>query len=405
MNYKLYIAKRFLFSKKDSRFVSFITYISILGISLGVAVLIITVSILSGFEKEILDKVSGLVSHIQIHSFKNEGIPDYQLVIDSIKKSIPEQRGISAYTQREAVIRFRDNVEGIVIKGIIPESDLSAARFRLRKGEFNVNPVDTVYSRIIIGDKLAQKLNVEPGNKVIIFGMQGIPSPFNTPRIKQFIISGIYETGLRDYDDILIYTDLKTTQKLFNFGDNVTGIEMNVAEVERVEETVSGLKILLGYPYYPRSLFKLYKGLFTWVELQKAPTPVILGLIILVATFNIIGTLLMMTLEKTHSIGILKSLGASKADIMKIFIFDGLIIGIIGISIGTALGLGLSLLELKYRFFSLPEIYYMKNVPILIIPEYILLICLITFALVFLATLIPSYLASKFEPVKSLRFN
>ena len=405
MNYKLYIAKRFLFSKKDSRFVSFITYISILGISLGVAVLIITVSILSGFEKEILDKVSGLVSHIQIHSFKNDGIPDYQLVIDTIKKSIPEQRGISAYTQREAVIRYRDNVEGIVIKGIIPESDLSAARFRLTKGEFNVNPIDTVYSRIIIGDKLAQKLNVEPGNKVIIFGMQGIPSPFNTPKIKQFIISGIYETGLRDYDDILIYTDLKTTQKLFSLGNNVTGIEMNVAEVERVEETVSSLKILLGYPYYPRSLFKLYKGLFTWVELQKAPTPVILGLIILVATFNIIGTLLMMTLEKTHSIGILKSLGASKSDIMKIFIFDGLIIGIIGIAIGTALGIGLSLLELKYRFFSLPEIYYMKNVPILIIPEYILLICLITFALVFLATLIPSYLASKFEPVKSLRFN
>jgi lipoprotein-releasing system permease protein len=346
-----------------------------------------------------------MVSHIQIHSFKNEGIPDYQMVIDTIKKSIPEQRGISAYTQREAVIRFKDNVEGIVIKGIIPESDLSAARFRLTKGEFNVNPIDTVYSRIIIGDKLAQKLNVEPGNKVIIFGMQGIPSPFNTPKIKQFIVSGIYETGLRDYDDILIYTDLKTTQKLFSFGNNVTGIEMNVAEVERVEETVSSLKILLGYPYYPRSLFKLYKGLFTWVELQKAPTPVILGLIILVATFNIIGTLLMMTLEKTHSIGILKSLGASKSDIMKIFIFDGLLIGIIGIAIGTVLGLGLSLLELKYRFFSLPEIYYMKNVPILIIPEYILLICLITLALVFLATLIPSYLASKFEPVKSLRFN
>jgi lipoprotein-releasing system permease protein len=405
LNYKFYIAKRFLFSKKDSRFVSFITYISIFGISLGVAVLIIAISILSGFEKEILNKVAGLVSHIQIHSFKNEGIPDYQIVIDTIKKSIPEQRGISAYTQREAVIRYKDNVEGIVLKGIIPESDLSAARFRLIKGEFNVNPVDTVFSRLIIGDKLAQKLNVEPGNKVVIFGLQGIPSPFNTPKIKQFIISGVYETGLRDYDDILIYTDLKTAQKLFNFENYVTGIEMNVDNVEKVEETVSKLKILLGYPFYPRSLFKLYKGLFTWVELQKAPTPVILGLIILVATFNIIGTLLMMTLEKTHSIGILKSLGASKSDIMEIFIIDGLIIGIIGIAIGTFLGLGLSLLELKYRFFSLPEIYYMKNVPIQIVPEYIILICFITFILVFLATLIPSYLASKFEPVKSLRFN
>jgi len=203
----------------------------------------------------------------------------------------------------------------------------------------------------------------------------------------------------------MVYSDLKTAQKLFNFGNFVSGIEMNVENVDTVEKTVDKLKSLLGYPFYPRSLFKLYKGLFTWVELQKAPTPVILGLIIIVATFNIIGTLLMLVLEKTRSIGILKALGASNGDVMKIFVLDGVIIGVIGIAIGNIIGLGMSLLELKYRFFSLPEFYYMKSVPILIVPENIILISLITMALVFIATIIPSFLASKFDPVKSLRFN
>jgi len=405
LNYKFYIAKRYLFSKKDSKFISFITYISIIGITLGVAVLIIAVSILNGFEKEIREKVAGLVSHIQIHSFKPEGIKDFQNTIKIINDSIPETRGISAYAQREAVLRYKENVEGIILKGVIQESDLSSTRNKITKGEFLLNPVDTIFSRLVIGDKLAEKMNLQIGSKVILFGLQGIPSPLNPPKIKQFIISGIYESGLRDYDDIMVYTDLKTSQKLFNFGEYITGIEMNVDNIENVENVVYKLKQILGYPHYPRSLFKLYKGLFTWVELQKAPTPIILGLIIVVATFNIVGTLLMLVLEKTHSIGILRSLGASQKDILKIFIFDGMIIGFIGVLIGNFVGLGLSLLELKYKFFSLPELYYMKSVPILILPEYILLVSVITLILVFIATLIPSYLASRFDPVKSLRFH
>lgn len=405
MNYKYFIAARYLFSKKDSKFISFITYISILGVTLGVATLIIAISILSGFEKEIRDKVAGLVSHIQIQSFKSEGLKDYKDVIQTIKDSIPETTGITAYVQREAVIRFKENVEGIMLKGIIQESDLSSTKSNIKKGDYNVQPIDTIFSRLIVGDKLAEKLNIQIGSKVIVFGLQGIPSPLNTPKIKQFIVSGIYETGLRDYDDILIYTDLKTTQKLFNYGQFVSGIELNVKDINKVEFTVSKIKQLLGYPFYPRSLFKLYKGLFTWVELQKAPTPIILGLIIIVATFNIVGTLLMLVLEKTQSVGILKSLGASSKDVMKIFIFDGLIIGAIGIIIGNFFGIGVSLIEQKYKFFSLPEFYYMKNVPILIVPEYVVIISVITFVLVFFATLIPSYLASKFDPVKSLRFH
>jgi len=404
VNYKFLIARRYLFSKKDSKFVSFITYISILGIALGVATLIVTVSILNGFEQTIKEKVAGLVSHIQITSFLPEGLSNYDKTIQEIRDSIPEVTGASPYVQKEAVIRYKENIEGILLKGIVQKSDLSSTRSRIVKGEFNIDKIDTIFSRLLIGEKLADKLGLEVGKKVIVFGLQGIPSPMNPPKIKQFIISGIYETGLREYDDVLIYTDLATTQKLFDYGKNVTGIELKIKNIDDATRIEKKLKQMLDYPNYPKSLFRLYKGLFSWVELQKAPTPIILGLIIIVATFNIIGTLLMLILEKTQSVGILKSLGASNFNIMKIFLFDGIIIGIIGIIMGNALGLALCLLELKYKFFKLPDIYYMKDVPILLQSDSILLISLITFVLVLIATIIPSYFASKFDPVKSLRF-
>ena len=405
MNFKFFIAKRYLFSGSDSKFISFITYISILGVTLGVAALIITISILNGFEKEIRDKVSGLVSHIQISSFTPDGLRDYRSAIETIKDSISGVTGISPIVQKEAVIRFKSNVEGILLKGIIIETDLSTARNRILKGEFNLSDIDSTFSRLMIGDKLAKKMNIDTGSKLIVFGLNGIPSPVNPPKIKQFIVSGIYETGLREFDDLIIYTNLKTAQKLFELKDNVTGIEMTLDSIDKVESVVAKIKKDIGYPYYPKSLFKIFKPIFTWVELQKAPTPIILGLIIIVATFNIVGTLLMLVLEKTQSIGTLKSLGAGNGQIMKIFLYDGLIIGITGIILGNILGLGLCFLELKYKLFSLPEIYYLKSVPIQIQPEYVVLISLITLILTFIATLIPSYLASRLDPVKSLRFS
>lgn len=404
MNYRFYIAKKFLFSKKESKFISFITYFSILGITLGVAALIIAVSILNGFEKEIKEKVAGLVSHIQITSFFPEGVENPDEIISLLKDKVPDITAISPYVQKEAVIRYKDKVEGIILKGIEPTSDVSTSRNKIVRGNPNLLTKDTIFAHLVIGDKLARKLGVDIGNKVVIFGLTGIPSPFNQPKLKQFIVTGIYETGLRDYDDVLIYTDLKTAQRLFSFRNTVSGIEMKIADIDKAEEVVTKIKRYIDYPNYPRSLYKVYRGLFSWVELQKAPTPVILALIIVVAVFNIVGTLLMLILEKTQSIGILKSLGVSSANVRFIFLLDGMIIGFIGTLLGVILGVGVCLLEIKFRFFHLPDLYYMKYVPILLQADKILLISLITLFLVFLATLIPSHIASKFEPIKSLRF-
>lgn len=404
MNYKYNIAQRFLFSNGGSKFISFITYISILGVTLGVAALIIVTAVLNGFELEIKNKVAGLVSHIQLNSFEQKGIVDYPKIISELKNDYKDITGISPYVQREALIKYKDNIEGIMLKGIDTKTDISTAKSRIVSGEFNLIPIDTTFSRVLIGDKLAKKLNVEPGKKVFVFGLKGVPSPINPPKIKQFIVAGTYETGLKDYDDVVIYTDLETAQELFEFGNNVSGIEMNMKSIDNLDAQAASINDKLGYPYSAKSMFKIFRALFTWVELQKTPAPIILSMIILVATFNIVGTLLMLVLEKTNSIGILKSLGASSGDIMKIFIFDGLIIGLIGIMLGNILGIGLCLIEQKFRFFSLPEFYYMKNVPILLQPEYIVVISVISFVLCFLATTIPAYFASKISPIKSLKF-
>ena len=405
MNYSLFIASRYLFSRNSSGFIHFITLISVLGVTLGVAALIIATSIMNGFEKEIKEKVSGLVAHIQVSSFKSEGLPDYQEAIATIKDSVNGITGISPIVQKEAVLRTKAGVEGLILKGIVPETDVSSAQSKILRGEFNLSPVDSTFSRLVVGNKLADKMKIEIGSKVIVFGLTGIPSPANTPKIKQFIVSGIYESGLREYDDMIVYTDLLTAQSTFALGESVTGIEIKLNNIDSADIASNIIKRVAGYPYYPRSLFRLYKPLFTWVELQKAPTPIILGLIIIVATFNIVGTLLMLVLEKTQSIGILKSLGSSRGGIMKVFLANGLIIGVIGIIFGNILGLGICIAEQKFRFFSLPDIYYMKNVPILIEPMQIIFISSLALILTFLATIIPAYLASRLDPVRSLRFS
>ena len=303
------------------------------------------------------------------------------------------------------MLRTKAGVEGLILKGIVPETDVSSAQSKILKGEFNLNPVDSTFSRLVVGNKLADKMKIDIGSKVIVFGLTGIPSPANTPKIKQFIVSGIYESGLREYDDMIVYTDLLTAQNPFALGESVTGIEIKLNNIDSADIASNIIKRVAGYPYYPRSLFRLYKPLFTWVELQKAPTPIILGLIIIVATFNIVGTLLMLVLEKTQSIGILKSLGSSRGGIMKVFLANGIIIGVIGIIFGNILGLGICIAEQKFRFFSLPDIYYMKNVPILIEPMQIIFISSLALILTFLATIIPAYLASRLDPVRSLRFS
>lgn len=406
MSYEYFLFKRFLSAGKKSNFVSFITFISITGIAIGVTAIIISVSVLSGFEQEITKKAVSVASHIQIISFKPYGIEDYQAVINQITNPEEKLEIVSAhpYVQKEAVIKYKDNTDGIVLKGMRSGDNIFSTQRKIIKGSGNVSIVDSGLSSIVIGNKLASKLDIKIGSKVFIIATAGMPSPTNQPNVKPFKVIGIYESGLKEYDDVILYSDLGTVQKLFGMGSNVTGIELTLKNIDNIKDATVKIRHILGYPYYPRSVFQIYKGLFTWVELQKKPIPLVLGLIVIVAAFNVIAFLLMIVLEKTETIGVLKSMGSTNKDIIKIFFYQGLFISLSGIIAGNILGYGLCLLELKYNFFKLPDIYYMSHVPILINWNTGILITVLTLILSLIVTIIPSYLASKLNPVTSLRF-
>ena len=252
---------------------------------------------------------------------------------------------------------------------------------------------------IIIGNKLAGKLGITVDSKVFIIATVGLPSASNTPSIKGFKVTGIYESGLKEYDDVLLYVDMQDAQKLFSMGPYVTGIELFLNDINKIKPVTQEIRTKIDYPNNnARNVFTIYKGLFTWVELQKKPIPIILGLIIIVAAINIIGFLLMLVLEKTETIGILKSLGAKNSHIIRIFFIQGMFISIAGIIIGNILGYGLCLLQVNYNIITIPEIYYMTSVPLLIDWSVGITITVIAIILSLLVTIIPSYMASRLNP-------
>jgi lipoprotein-releasing system permease protein len=225
------------------------------------------------------------------------------------------------------------------------------------------------------------------------------------PRAKQFLVAGMYETGMSEYDDVFAFTDLPVAQKLFQMENAVSGFDIFVSDVNKIGETKTAVRTLAGYPHYPQTVFELYHNLFSWLELQKKPIPIIIGLIAMVATVNIIGALLMFIVERTKEIGILKSLGSSNKEISKIFLLHGMFIGIVGTILGNLLGLLYCLLEQKFHFFTLnAEVYFMNTVPILLRWENIFIVNFCVLMLCFLASLIPSRAISKVNVVETLRF-
>lgn len=400
MSLKYFIAKRYLTYTRKSGFLSFITSFSIIGITLGSAALIIALSILGGFEKEIKEKVFSFITHIQIETFQNHPIKNYQTTIDLIQKEVKGIKNISPYIIREAMIKADEHVDGVLLKGINVNLDANLIKKYLKFGNY-LSEIRQE-AEIVIGKKLASKLNVNIGDEVVVFGL---PLGKEHPKFSKLKIVGIFESGMAEYDDIYALTHINQTQKLFGFGNDVSGFEVLVDSTENTKTIAKSLQEVLGYPFLIKTAFQLYHNLFSWVELQKKPAPIFLGLIIIVAVVNIIGTLLMMVLEKMHDIGILRSLGVSARDIKSVFIIQGMFIAIIGVLLGNFIAFFLCEAQSKLQFFSLPsDIYFMNTVPILLKLENFLIVDIVIILLCFITSLIPSTAATKIDPIETLRF-
>jgi lipoprotein-releasing system permease protein len=405
MSYVSLIANRYLRSGRSDGFFSFITLIAVLGIMLGTATLIIALSVLGGFEREITEKVVGFTSHIQILGFQNQILPDPVGNAARVQRAFPVVTSVSPFVAREALIRSREGVDGIFLKGVDPAHDNSQTRRYMREGTYALDRVPGGLPNLVIGKKLASRLAVDVGDKVTIFGM-GHLAERGPARVMQFKVAGIYESGMAEYDDVYAFTGLHAAQTLFQTGDGVTGYDLLVSRLDSASAVAEGVRDLLGYPHYARTVYESYRNLFSWIELQKKPVPLILGLIIVVATVNIIGTLLMMVLDKTREVGVLATLGATPWGITMIFVRQGMIIALIGTVLGNAFALSVCWAQAEFHLLSLPsDIYFMSSVPILLRPEYFLLVSGITLALSFLSSMLPARLASRLRPVSAIRFS
>lgn len=404
MSYASFIASRYLRAEKGKGFFTFISAISIIGVALGSAALIIALTVLGGFEREITEKVIGFGSHIQIAGYQHQPLQNYLSTIATIEHSSPAIKAVQPYVAREALIRSSESVDGILLKGIEPLRDISGVSKYLVEGTYVITREPGALPSVVIGKKLAAKLALRVGDKAVVFGTGATPE-VGPMRATQFRITGIYESGMAEYDDVFAFTSLQDAQQLFQFGTAVSGYEVLVTTLDSVDTIADRLQQELGYPHYARTLYQNYRNLFSWIELQKKPIPIVLGLIIIVATVNIIGTLLMMVLTKSREIGVLKSLGATRKGIISIFLRQGVTIGLIGTLVGNLLAFVLCYGEMKMRFLSLPsEIYFMNSVPILLRLEVFLAVSGISIALCALCALVPAWLASRIDPIRTLRF-
>jgi lipoprotein-releasing system permease protein len=400
-----FILNRYLKSRKDSRFISAVSLITIIGIIIGVVVVLVALSILDGYEKVVTQKIIEFNTHIKISAFSNRNIESPDKDIDLLKKVFSHNiTRVNSFCSKLSIIKSKKNSEGITLQGITNEQFQNEI-FPFVIGDKNLAEPGNF---IFIGKKLAEKLALNEGEKVTIFTLHGdqIPSPENPPSIDQFIIGGIYESGMAEYDDLNAYLDIKTAQVLFGMEDQVSGYNIKLKSLANIDKIAQNIQDMFGYPYYVRTIFQIHQNIFTWLELQKKPIPIILGLIIFVAVFNVISTLLMIVLERTGAIGILRSLGANKKLIVKIFLFHGLYLSLIGIAIGTLVSLVFSLLQINYGIISLPgSVYFVTKVPIAINLENYLIVTLVTLVISFLASLLPSFAASRINPITAIKFD
>ncbi|MEA3241174.1 MAG: lipoprotein-releasing ABC transporter permease subunit [Pseudomonadota bacterium] len=408
---EFFIAFRYLLAKRKQIFISLITIISIAGVALGVAALIVVMSVMSGFETELKSRILGNNAHIVVMRYGG-AISDYKTIMERVQK-VPGVKLAAPFVLNQVMIAHGRTVSGVVFRGINRENDPLGKdiRSQMTAGSFMKKTADTStgsqdYPGIVLGSELAKNLGVSVGGRVRIISPVGSPTPLGmVPRMKMFQVEGIFSSGMYEYDSSLVYVGLAAAQRLFGLDEKVSGISVQVADVYGAGALGKKIQQLLGYPFWARDWTDMNRNLFSALKLEQVTMFVILMLVILVAAFNIVSTLFMVVMEKHKDIAILKTLGMPARRVMRIFVWEGMIVGVMGTLLGLGAGIGICELLKNYHFINLPsDIYYVTTLPVNLKPFYVLLICFVSLLISFLATIYPSYRASKMLPAEALRY-
>lgn len=403
MSFENLIAGRYLKAKRKEKFISLISILSIFGIAIGVTALIAVMAVMTGAEADFRSKILGVESHLTILHAGGRLKSDPEL-IKTIKET-PGVKSVTPYISNQVMVRTSRRVKGIVLRGIDPA--VSATFIKDIKKESLVKRLEGVGAKagIVLGKELAKSLNVMKGDKLYIISPQGMLLPIgHSPSIRRFIVQGTFSTGMHEYDNSLAYINLENAQSFFGLGDKVNAIGVWVNDIHRVEKVKAGIFKKIGFPYWSRDWKQRNSSLFAALKLEKTAMNIILILIVIVAAFNIASTLIMMVMDKTKDIAILKAMGANSGSIRRIFISQGMVIGLIGTIAGVILGIITCYLLKNYIHIDLPAAYPFTTLPVKLELFDILSVAGSSIAISFISTLYPSYQASKQNPVEAIRY-
>lgn len=416
MPFELRIALRYLLAKRKQVFISVISAISTLGVIVGVMILLIALAIMTGFQGELRARILGAASHLSVYSIEGSGISDYPRVV-SVLQSMPGIEGASPALYGKALVSSATGSGLVTLKGVDPVREASVTEFAgrmmagsleslARSGNGNDGGDDRRAPGIVMGEELALTLGCIVGDSINVTSPEGHLTPFGMlPRSRRFEVVGIYRVGLYDFDNSWALVDLKDAQRLLGFDDEAMYVETRVEDIYTVKEIGDEARRELGDRYRTLDWMEMNSSLFSALWLEKMVTTIFISFIVGVAALNIVASQMMIVMEKTRDIAILRSMGASARSIMTIFMLQGLIVGVVGTVVGAVLGVSICWVLDHYRVISIPEdVYQVAFVPFKLLPADLLLVVLAAPLVCFVATIYPSRRASKLNLTEALRY-
>jgi len=408
MRTEFFIAKRYLFSKRKVSFITVISTISIVGVSIGVAAMIIVLSVFNGFSEKVTSILIGFDPHIRIEAKGNAKFDNYESMLQTIyANDIPNA---APFTMNKGMLATKDVNKVLLIKGVDEKviEKVSGIKEFTNYGKFDLADKGD-FGSIIIGFSLANNLKVFIGDTITILSPVGLEyslTQFVDPITKQFIVTGIYDSDNRDYDSKYAYISIENAQDLFRLNNTVNGIELRSKDINDADNLKSRLQSQVDTSKFSvMTWYDLHKDFYSILKVERWAAFILLSLIIAVASFNILGSLTMTVIEKKRDIGILKALGASDKMITRIFMFEGLVVGMVGVITGSVLGLGLAIIQIYFKIYKLDtSVYKLEALPVELRFSDFIFIPLAALLLCFLASLYPSIRAAKQKPVESIRW-